>query len=67
MVARNPYSFFKKAICYKLSFTPPTQRGEPGEKCLPVKLHDRKYVNDFEIKARSSYIHLNCEKIMLSS
>lgn len=23
MVARNPYSFFKKAICYKLSFTPP--------------------------------------------
>lgn len=67
MVTRNPCSFFKKAICHKLSFIPPTQRGESDERCLSVKHCDRNYVNDFEVKARPSYIHLNYEKMMLSS
>lgn len=66
MVTRNPYSLFKKAICYKISFTPP-QRGETDERCLPVKVCDTKDVNDFEIKAGPSCKHLNYEETTLSS
>lgn len=54
MVTMKPYSLFKKAICYT---HPP--RGESDERCLSVKFRDRKYFNDFEMKGRSSYMHLN--------